>query len=170
MKKWQYDFLLSTGIMIFVLVALFYSYILDSPRITVFLARPDTYMAMWLIIFAFLAILLMARALKIKETEEGQKRLPSIWQSMPIITAVILFVYLLILKKIGFLIDSILMLWSLSYIYTIDSQKKENGKYRKKICLFVVIKTGVFAVICSGAIYYVFTKILSSKLPVFTLF
>jgi hypothetical protein len=170
MKKWMYDFLLSVCMLALITAALVYSYFLESPRITLFLARPDTYMAMWLILLAVLAFMLMARALKARKTQAGQQQGAAIWSRTGLLTTAILFVYLLILKPLGFLLDSVLMLWSLSALYTVQSYHSKRNYRDRKVLLPMLLRTGIFSLIASYATFWVFTSALSSKLPTFSLF
>ena len=92
MKKWMYDFILGAAILLLSVTALVYSGTLESSWVTLFLARPDVYMALWLVVLALLAVLLMVRALRQRKTREGQERRTPIWTSLPAVTAVVLFV------------------------------------------------------------------------------
>ena len=169
-KKWMYDFILGICMLALVAVALIYSDILDSPRVTLFLARPDTYMALWLLLLALLSVLLITRSLKLRKTEEGQEPGMPIWGSMAVFTAAVLFLYLLLLKPIGFFLDSVLMLWALTLVYTFNIGAVKKDWRDKKLFVRELIKSGVFSVIASAATYYIFTNILTSKLPTFSLF
>lgn len=170
LKKWMYDFILSICILVIVVIAVIYSYILQSPRVTLFLARPDTYMGMWFIILAILALMLMARALKMRKTPEGQEPGDPIWCAMGIYTAVVLFVYLLTIELLGFVVGSTLMLWALTLVYTFNIGETKKNWRDKKLFVKELVKTGVFSLAASLITYYVFTNILTSKLPTFSLF
>lgn len=167
MKKWQRDFALGCSLLIVAIVVLIYSYMLDSPRTTLFLARPDTYMALWLIILSILSILLMIRAWKSKKTEDGNRDCTAIWNPVGVATVCILVLYLLVLKKLGFILSSTVML---SLLFTIYSLKvKEEPKDIKQVLRIVITNTLISVVICV-LIYYLFTTVLSTKLPKFSLF
>lgn len=170
LKKWMYDFILSIAMLIVVAAALVYSYILESPRVDLFLARPDTYMAMWFILLAILAVILMCRALKTRKTPEGQAEGVAIWCGIGIATVVILFFYLLTLKHLGFLLGSTLMLWSITMIYTFNIGVVKKNWKDKKLFVRELIKTGAFSFAASYITYYIFTNVLTSKLPTFSLF
>ena len=170
LKKWMYDFILGICILFAVVAALIYSYILESPRVTIFLARPDVYMALWLILLAVLAVLLIVRSLKQRNTPEGQADGVAIWGSMAVFTAVVMLAYLLLIKKLGFTIDSILMLWCLTLVYTFNIGAVKKDWRNKALFLKEFIKTGIFSITTSLLIYYIFTTILTSKLPKFSLF
>ena len=170
LKKWMYDFILSIVMLLVVAAALIYSYILESPRVDLFLARPDTYMALWFIILAILSVLLMGRALKARKTSEGQADGIAIWGGMGVFTTVVLFVYLLTLKYMGFFLNSALMLWVLTLVYTFNIGVVKKDWKDKKLFVKELIKTGVFSFASSYITYWLFTNILTSKLPTFTLF
>lgn len=170
LKRWTYDFILSVCILIVVVVAVIYSYILQSPRVTLFLARPDTYMGMWFIILAILALLLMARALKMRKTPEGQAPGAPVWCALGIYTAVVLFLYLLTIEQLGFVVGSVLMLWALTFVYSFSIREVKKDWRDRKVFVKELIKTGVFSLAASLITYYVFTNVLTSKLPTFSLF
>lgn len=170
MKKWLYDFILGAVVLLLSIAALVYSGTLKDTQITLFLARPDVYMALWLGALALLAVLLMARALRRRKTEEGQERRTPIWTSLPIVTAAVLFVYLLVLDKLGFVLDSVAMLWTLTFLYSMNSGEEGKNWRDKKTVAKELEKSGIFAVVCVVVVYYVFTGILSVRLPVFSLF
>lgn len=170
MKKWLYDFILGAAVLLLSIVALVYSGTLEDSWVTLFLARPGVYMALWLGALALLAVLLLARALRQRKTEEGQDRRAPIWTSLPISTATVLFVYLLVLDKLGFILDSVAMLWTLTFLYSMDSGEEGKNWRDKKTVAKGLGKSGVFAVVCGVLTYYVFTEVLSVRLPVFSLF
>lgn len=170
MKKWLYDFILGAAVLFLSIAALVYSSTLENSWVTLFLARPDVYMALWLGALALLAALLMARALRRRKTEEGQERRAPIWTPLPIVTAAVLFAYLLVLDKLGFVLDSIAMLWTLTFLYSMNSGEEGKNWRDKKDVAKELGKSGVFAAVCGIAVYYVFTGILSVKLPAFSLF
>lgn len=170
MKKWLYDFILGAAVLLLSIAALVYSGTLEDSWVTLFLARPGVYMALWLGVLALLAALLMARALRRRKTAEGQEHRAPIWTSMPIATAVVLFVYLLVLDKLGFILDSIAMLWMLTFMYSMNSGEEGRNWRDKKTVAKELAASGVFAVVCGVLTYYVFTEILSVRLPAFSLF
>lgn len=170
MKKWLHDFILGAAMLLLSIAALIYSFTLEGSRVALFLARPDVYMALWLGALALLSILLMARALRRRKTEEGQERRAPIWTSLPTVTAVVLFIYLLVLDKLGFILDSIVMLWVLTFLYSMNNGEAGKDWHDKKTVAKELGKSGTFAVVCCIAVYYVFTEVLSVRLPVFSLF
>lgn len=170
MKQWFYDFVLGAVILLFSIAALVYSSTLEDSWATLFLARPDVYMALWLGVLALLAVLLMMRALRQRRTAQGQERRAPIWTSLPIATVAVLFVYLLVLDKLGFILDSVIMLWVLTFLYSMNSGEKGRDWHDKKTVTKELGKSGVFAVACGIVVYCVFTGILSTRLPTFSLF
>lgn len=167
MKKWVNNLILGSVVLILTLASLVYSAILENSWIEEFLARPGVYMALVLGVLALLALLLVIRGWQQRKTEAGQAYQPPIWTATPICTVVILFIYLLVLDKLGFILDSIAMLWSLMFLYSMESGKDRKDK---KIVIKEAVKSGLFAIAFSLAVYCVFTKILSTRLPVFRLF
>jgi len=164
MKRWKRDLILSISLLVFVFAAIVYSIILESPRVKIFLARPDTYMALWLAFMGLLAVMLLVRALKAKKTDETV--LPKIWDNVGIFTVVVLFIYLLLINILGFFLDSFLMLWVLVGVYSNSIGDKAKGK----ALALIVVKSGVFSLLVSYLTTILFTDILAADLPVFTLF
>ena len=169
-KKWINDCILGLAVLVLALVALVYSASLKKSWITVFLARPDVYMAIVLGILTLLALLLVIRALRERKTEAGQERRAPIWTAVPVWTAGILFVYLLLLEKLGFLLDSIWMLWALTFLYSMNSGEEGRNWHNRSAIAREAVKTGLFSVVSSLTMYFVFTKVLSARLPSFDLF
>lgn len=169
LKKWMYDFILSIVMLVLIAVALVYSYILESPRVDLFLARPDTYMALWLIVLGILALMLLRRSLAARKTEEGQQPGTAIWCGLGVFTAIALLVYLLVLKYLGFFLDSAILMWVYSLVYTFRIGAVKKDWRNRRVFLAELVKTGIFAIASSGATYLVFIYILSAKLPTFSL-
>ncbi len=164
MKRWKRDMILSVAILVSVFAATVYSILLKSPRIKIFLARPDTYMGLWLAILALLAVLLLIRAQKARKTDETI--LPKIWDNIGIFTVVVLFLYLLLIDILGFFLNSFLMLWILVDTYSLKICDKPTTKGK----VLILIKSGVFSLVTSYATTKLFTEVLSAKLPIFSLF
>ena len=170
LKKWMYDFILSIAMLVLIAVALVYSYILESPRVTLFLARPDTYMALWLIVLAVLSLLLLRRSLKARKTTDGQQPGAAIWCGLGVFTVAAMLIYLLLLKHLGFFLDSAVLMWVYALVYTFNIGSVKKNWHDKKLFVKELIKTGIFASASSGATYWVFIYLLSAKLPEFSLF
>jgi len=169
LKKWMYDFILSICLLVAVAACLVYSYILESPRVKLFLARPDTYMALWLFLLAILCLMLMKRALVAKKTAEGQQEGAPIWSKLGIFTIVVLFFYLLLLEPLGFILSSFMTMWCMTGAYTYDLNAKKVNYRDRKILTLMLIKTGVFSFVSSYLTYWIFTSVLSATLPTFSL-
>lgn len=169
MKKWVNDLILGSVILILALVLLVYSVVLENSWIEEFLARPGVYMALALGALALLALLLIIRAWRQRNTEAGQVYQSPLWTTVPIWTVGILLIYILLLDKLGFLFDSIWMLWALTFLYSINSKETDKNRHDRKMIFREAVKTGLFSVFSVLAVYFVFTKILSARLPMFDL-
>jgi hypothetical protein len=169
-KKWMYDFILSLCLLFAIAACLIYSYVLESPRVKNFLARPDTYMALWLFVLAVLCLMLMRRALAARKTEEGQRDSAPIWSGLGVFTVVVLFAYLLLLEPLGFVLSSSLAMWLLTGVYTVRINAKKMNFRDKRVLIPALVKTGVFSFATSSITYWIFTAILSAILPTFSLF
>lgn len=170
LKRWMYDFILSICLLAFAAGALIYSYVLESPRVELFLARPDTYLALWLIVLSALSVMLMVRSLRARRTDKGREVGEGIWCGLGVFTVAALLLYLLALNHLGFLLDSILLLWIISGVYTFQIGVKKKNWRDKKVLAAELIKTGVFSLLSSGLTYWIFTNVLSTRLPEFSLF
>lgn len=164
MERWKRDVILSISILVFSFAAIVYSIILESPRVKIFLARPDTYMGLWLAFMALLAVMLLIRALKARKTDGTI--LPPIWDNVGVFTVVVLFIYLLLINVLGFFLDSFLMLWLLIGVYSNSIGDRAKGK----ALALIIVKSGVFSLLTSYFTTILFTDILAADLPVFTLF
>ena len=172
MKRWLRDVCLAAGILVVAIIAIVYAIRLDAPRATYLLARADMYMILILGVVCVLSLMLILRALRMKGTEAGDTVLEPLWDKLNIMTALALFVYLLVLEKLGFILSSITLLWLLSFFYTRKDDIVRKGKdYKdKKVIVSALVKTLIFSVIASVVTYYVFTALLGTKLPTFNLF
>ena len=107
-----------------------------------------------------------------KGTAAGNEVLEPLWDKLNVMTAIALFVYLLVLEKLGFVLSSVIFMWLLSFFYTRKDDIVRKGKdYKdKKVVMSTLVKTLAFSVVASVATYYVFTALLGTKLPGFDLF
>lgn len=169
MKSWKRDMMLSICILLFVAVTTVYAIMLKSPRIKIFLARPDTYMALWLTVLGILSLMLLLRALRNRKGEEVL--VPKIWTKLGVFTVAVLFVYLLALDYLGFFLCSLFLMWSLVVMYSLNiGEVKKDYRDIKGVMIPLLVKSFVFSLAASFLTTKVFTDILSAKLPVFTLF
>lgn len=172
MKRWLRDVCLAVGILVIAVFAIIYAIRLDAPRATYLLARADMYMILILGVVCALSLMLITRALRMKGTDAGEAKLEPLWDKLNAMTAIALFVYLLILNKLGFVLSSVLFMWLLSFFYTRkdDIVRKDKDYKDKKVVMSTLVKTLAFSVVASVATYYVFTALLGTKLPGFDLF
>ena len=76
----------------------------------------------------------------------------------------------MLFRSLGFVLGSTLMLWALTLVYTFNLGEVKKDWRDRKLFLKEFAKSGVFSLAASLVIYYVFTHVLTSRLPVFSLF
>lgn len=130
--------------------------------VTLFLAKPDAYLKMWLIVLAFLAVLLIVRALRKNDQE---KALP-IFTKMAIFTCAVFAAFLLILPKLGYTISAFLFLSVVTITYGLNMG---NPKMEKKKFILYIVKLLIFAAVMTMATELLFRKVLLVRLPSFKL-
>lgn len=172
MKRWLRDVCLAVVCLVVSIISIIYAILLESPRATYFIARADMYMILILLIVCLLCLLLLRRALHMKGTEAGEVQLEPLWDKLNLLTAISLFVYLIVINQLGFILSSVILLWLLSFFYTRKDDIVRKGKdYKdKKVVIKTLAKTLLFSILASVLTFYVFTQLLGTKLPVFKLF
>lgn len=170
MKKWKYDLILGACCLAASLVVIVYSVQLKDPRATYFLARADAYLGLVIGLLALLSLLLMIRAWKSRETEAGRQTVEPIWDKLTVITAGSLLVYMAVIRYIGFIADSIVLMWMLSYLYSLKVIRNKKDIHDKAVQLKALGCSLAFSLAATFVTYFIFVKLLSTKLPQFSLF
>ena len=131
--------------------------------------RPDVYVWMWLSLLAAISLIMIVRAIVKRNTAYYQEELPKIWCKEGVITLVLLVLYLLVMKTIGFIISTIIFEFITMWIYG-SKMGKVNFKADKKKALLRLAFYAVLSVVATYATYYLFTSVLHVRLPKFKLF
>ena len=150
MKRWVRDIIYSCVLLVFCAVMWIESNGFVQNLIKVEIAKPTAYAHLWIGLLAALAVLQLIRALKNKPDEE----LPRIFTPLAIITLSSMVVY----------VATVLLL--LSYA---AAMKKIDRTNKKKMILQILMYLAI-AFVITFAVKYLFTELLSAKLPKGTIF
>ncbi len=131
--------------------------------------RPDVYVWMWLALLAAISLIMIIRAVVKRNTAYYQEELPKIWCKEGVITLILLVLYLLVMKTIGFIISTVIFEFITMFIYG-SKMGKVNFKADKKKAVIRIVLYAVISVVATYATYYLFTSVLSVRLPKFKLF
>lgn len=131
--------------------------------------RPDVYVWMWLALLAAISLIMVIRAVIKRNSPYYQEELPKIWCKEGVITLVLLVLYLLVMKTIGFIISTIIFEFVTMSMYGMK-MGKVNFKADKKKALIRLALYAAISVIATFATHYLFTNVLSVRLPKFKLF
>lgn len=120
--------------------------------------RPDVYTWLWLIILAILSLILIIKAV----IQKDETPCEPIWSRAGVFTAIVLVVYLFAMDAVGFIPTTILFLWGTIVYYSWKMEKLNcTGAVRtRKIALYLIV-----ALIGTFVTYWIFTSLLSVRLP-----
>lgn len=158
MKQWKRDLILGTVLLAFSVVSFVYSYGLTDVTVKYFLAKADTYVMMWVILLAILALLLIVRSLR----QRSQEELPPIFTKRVGITAAIIVIYVFLIDKLGFLLSSILFVFALLAFF---SREEKGGFPRGRELAREVILWGIITAASVFLVQYLFGNLLGINLP-----
>ena len=159
MKRWIRDViygiaLLIISVVLWVEANSFVQNVIKEPA-----AKPSTYAHIWSGLLAVLAVVQLVRAFVKRPDEER----PRIFTPLAIITLVSLVAYVLVIRWLGFLLTTFLLMAILliSYSYAMGKIDKTNkNKFALQILKYLVI---AFAI--SFLVQYLFVDLLGAKLP-----
>ena len=163
MVKWKRDLILSIVLILVSVVLFIYSGTFKTTAINIPAAMPDVYMRLWLGLMFVLSVLLLIRTLR----KRPQDTSPKIWGKLQIYTVVAMFLYILLMKKIGFRICTGLFVWITTAVYCLSGPE---GLPRGKPLVIALAKYLLFAVLVTAACDLLFRRVLSCNLPSFSLF
>lgn len=164
MKRWVRDVIYSCVLLAFCAVMWIESNGFVQNLIKVELAKPAAYAHLWIGLLAVLAVLQLIRAIKNKPEE----KLPRIFTPLAIITLGSLVVYVATVRLLGFLLDTFLLMSLLLLSYAAAMNKIDRTN-KKKMILQILMYLAI-AFVISFAVRYLFTDLLSARLPKGTLF
>jgi multidrug transporter EmrE-like cation transporter len=163
MLQWKRDVICSVGFLIFCIINYIYAGFMPKGTIKVPLAQPNSYLKLWLVALAILAIVVLVRALKNKPKDV----MVPIWSKLSIFTVVTVGVYLLLMPYLGFFISTFLFLVATITVYSLNMGKeKKTGK------AFIIQMTfyTVFSLVTAIIVEQIFRNGLDVILPKFSLF
>ena len=164
MKAWKRDVIYS--VVIIAICALFWSNAntMTSTAVSQRLAQPTVYTHMVLGILMLLSLAQLVRALR---TRPQDVREP-IWDKLSAITVIACVLYVVTIKKMGFLLNSFLLLSILYISYSVGANKIDISD-KKKMWTQIAIRIVVSGFI-TVVVYVIFRYLLKSQLPKFNLF
>lgn len=124
-------------------------------------ARSSTYVKLWIYILMFLTIILIIKAFLKRDNTKSV----AIFSPTVITSAVLLFLYIYTMPKIGFFISTMLFIFILTCYY--DLYPFTNFLKTKKTAtkITTVIKLLLFSLIITFFVQYAFVNILRVRLP-----
>lgn len=164
MRRWVRDVIYSLVLLAFCVVGWVVADSFVQNVIKLPIAKPSTYAQLLFGILGGLALLQLIRALVKRPAEV----LTPIWNWMAIITVVSLIAYVAVIKAIGFLISTSVLMAILVTAYTFGSGKIDTANKKKMAGqIAICIATGVAITFVT---YAVFRFALGAKLPKGTIF
>ena len=163
MSKWKRDMIMSVLLIIFSVVMFVYAGTFTTDAIKIAAAKPDVYVRLWLGLLLILSVLLLVRTMRSKPDDV----LPTLWGKIQIFTILSMFLYILLLDKLGFqLCTGIFMMLTTTVYCFSDMDEIPKGK----ALVVQLVKYLVLTVITVVAVDVIFVNILGCNLPRFDLF
>ena len=164
MRRWVRDVIYSLVLLAFCVVGWVVADSFVQNVIKLQIAKPSTYAQLLFGILGGLALLQLIRALVKRPAEV----LTPIWNWMAIITVVSLVAYVAVIKIIGFLLSTSVLMAILVTAYTFGSGKIDTANKKKMaVQVLICIATGV---VIAFATYAIFRFALGAKLPKGTIY
>lgn len=163
MSKWKRDMIMSVLLIIFSVVMFVYAGTFTTEAIKIAAAKPDVYVRLWLGLLLILSVLLLVRTMRSKPDDV----LPTLWGKIQIFTILSMFLYILLLDKLGFqLCTGIFMMVTTTVYCFSDMDEIPKGK----TLVVQLVKYLVLTVVTVVAVDVIFVNILGCNLPRFDLF
>ncbi len=164
MKQWVRDLIYGIVIVLFSIGNIVYGSQLPVGSVSLKVAQAGFYLELICGAFALLGLWLIIRSIR----KKPDNLCVPLFTRTIIVPFIFVVLYLLLLKKIGFLIDSFLMVLSLSlYLaYKMGKLKTDSkAQLAKKVGIYIV-----YAAIMTMFCYFMFGKVMKVILPKFSLF
>lgn len=163
MAKWKRDLILSVTLIVASIVLFIYAGTFKTNVINIPAAMPDVYMRIWLGLLGVLSVMLLIRTLRNKPEEV----VAPMWGKLQIFTVVCLFLYVFLLKTLGFRLCTTLFLMATTTVYCLaDMDERPKGK-KLVICLAKYLALSLIVMAASDVL---FRNVLKCNLPVLSLF
>lgn len=164
MPQWKRDVLYGIGLIVGCGVLFWQTIGMPLGNIQYFWARADVYVWIWLTLISVLGLVMIISALIKKDTTPTKP----IWSKEGVFTIISMAIYLVIMKKLGFILSTFLVTEFLTFIYS-KRLKGFEGKTKKE-CIIKIGWYTVFSILATIAVYLAFAKGLKVSLPTFSLF
>lgn len=162
MKQWVRDLIYGVVIVLFSIGNIIYSKTLPAGSIKLRVAQAGFYLEMGCVAFGVLGIIVIIRAI----WQKPEKFCQPLFANTGVVTIALLAAYLLVLKKIGFVISSFLLVFLLAIYYAWKMDKlSDKSKRVKRLTAYAI-----YAAIMVGFTYYLFAVVMTVVLPRFSLF
>ena len=163
MDKRKKNILLGLSTFVIGVVLFVYTGSMTTNAISVAAAQPGAYLRLWLGLFIILSVILTVRALRSPSGEKEER----MWGPLQIFTTAIMVFYLMTLKRLGFTLDTFILLMSTATVYNLAAFTEKPDR---KMVVKVVLKCLLFSTVVTLATLYLFQGALSVRLPKFSLF
>lgn len=162
MKQWVRDLIYGLAIVLFCVGNIIYARTLPAGSIKLRVAQAGFYLEIVCVLFGILGLLIVARAVRQKPSQLCDP----LFASTNVITILLVASYLLVLKKLGFVVSSFLLVFLLAVYYGFRMDKlKDKSKRVKRLAVYAL-----YAALITGISYYLFSVVMTVVLPRFTLF
>lgn len=164
MPQWKKDVYYGIGLIVAAAFIFWETRALPTGGVQYLVARSDVYVWLLLVIMVLLAIGIIISAIRKKDETPTS----TVWNKLGILTVVTVFIYLLVMEKIGFIASTFIAIMFLTCLYSARLKKFDVPDKKGKI--IQIIKYAIFSAIVTAAVYYIFSSALDVKLPSFDLF
>ena len=162
-KQWKRDLIYGAVMILFAVGNMIYASTLPPGSIRIKAAQAGTYLTIVMVLLGLLGIVLVVRSLVKKP--DGDCEL--VFNRTTVITIVSIALYILVLKKLGFLLSSFLLVFFLIAYYSWEEQTEE---VKGKALVKNFAKYAACAILTTTVCWFLFGKVLTVVLPEFTLF
>ena len=163
MAKWKRDMILSVALIVASVILFIYAGTFKTNVINIPAAMPDVYMRIWLGLLFVLSVMLLIRTMKNKPEEV----VAPMWGKLQIFTVVSLFLYVLLLKTLGFRLCTTVFLMATTTVYCF-SDMGEVPQGKKLVTSRV--KYLILSLVVMAASDVLFRNVLNCNLPMLSLF
>jgi hypothetical protein len=128
-----------------------------------FAARSSTYVKLWIYILLFLTVIYITKAIKKREKDKIKQN--AIFSPTVVTSAILFFLYIYTMPKVGFLVSTLLFTFMLTSYYDLFPITT-FFKTKKAITIITTeIKLLFFSLVTTFLIQYAFVNILRVRLP-----
>ena len=162
-KQWKRDLIYGAVMILFAVGNMIYAGTLPPGSIRIKVAQAGTYLTIVMVLLGLLGIVLVVRSLVKKPDSDCEL----VFNRTTVITIASIALYILVLKKLGFLQSSFLLVFFLIAYY---SWEEQTERVKGKALVKNLAKYAVCAILTTTVCWFLFGKVLTVVLPEFTLF